>query len=300
MDHKKSLSTHIMKVPTRIAKRVDPEKAYIKYHMKKNGTFEAFQCTEFGEVVDKTPSEYESKILQTQKNIKSRVMETNLLIEKKFGELSKRLSEIEKKQVSVAPAESISTSSYSYEEEEEEDEIELIDIKPKDEDDYKYVLRFIGQDQEQYKEISELLEEENPELDQEEYIELSGLKIVKGLGGYPSVLLDFECDWETDFKGRSDILLQTYFSPRLYTYIKDEDGIEQRVSYEEIEPFLEEALFQFISPIVGKTYNLDCSEVWFDPYDPYTADKTVEDMLSKKVYKEYLDGETDNRMSRAR
>ena len=276
---------NFISVPKKIADKLDLEKTYVKFTMYDDNTFKMMQCDVDGRETISEPNQLQEEIMQRLLDLKNHQLEMNHLIEKKFNELYK---------ISKIINNNINSQSDTSTQDIKEEKSELINIKLKDESDYRYIFRYYEQDQEEYDQIREMMGDE-PKLDYEEYNEFKGIKFIKGIGGYPSILMDEPCDWECLYKGNNVVLQADYFLPHLYTYIKDENGNEQRVSYDEIKPFEKEALYEFIATS-GEKYLLDYEEMWFDPYKYNAIFLTVEEFLSKELHQEFLDGKIDKYM----
>ena len=279
-------------IPKLIVESLDLENTYVKFVLYKNELLDIRLTDEFGnEKVNqvKPHDELKEKITQNQNELYSLQLETKDSINRKLDKVIEHILTIKNNSNDLP-----SLLETSINENEPEEEIELIDIKPKDMLDFKYIFRYIEQDQEHYERIREALGD-NPELDTKEPTQYCGLNMIRWYGGNPAVKLDAPCDWESTFKGGQIVPTMTYFEPRLYTYIKDEYGAEKRVPYDDIEPYESQALYEFIT-ISGKKYQLDSNEIWFDPYDFESRFLTIEEILSKEFYQEFLDKKIDNHM----
>jgi len=248
-----------------------------------------------------TRNDIKNKLDKNQMDIKNSLFESNRIIEEKLTEFNQTLSKIKTTQPQVPPA--IFSPSNDFEPQkdnllakDENKEIELINIKEKDPSDYKYIFRYTEQDLTYEPQlVGILVGDEKVDLDRDEVVSRYGFNLT-ALYGEAAIKLDSKCDWECDYKGKDRVPIHTYFNPRLETFILNEDGEEERVPYEKVEPFEYKALYEFVS-ITGTKYRLDNDEMWFDTYHFDADGRTIEELLSKRLYKEYLKGKYTKRLT---
>ena len=314
----------VIAVPSKIAKELDLEDIYVKFILKKDRTLILEQCNSSGEAIITEPNEFEKKVLQiqsdmknellesqrdikkevleSQRDIKNNLLETNRIIDEKLLELNQTLSKtnvIEEPQMEKELKTPKIPEHLKKEEKKGKKEIELISIKDKDPADYKYIFRYTEQDLTYEPQLVEiLLGKEKLELARDETISRYGFNLTV-LYGKPAIKLDSNCDWECDYKGKDRVPIHSYFNPHLETFIKNNEGVELRVPYKDVEAYEYKALYEFIT-ITGKKYQLDNKEMWLDSYHFDADGRSIEELLSKKLYKEFLKGKYTKRLTYTR
>lgn len=302
MNNKKELLSSIVKItnpnrpviniPSKFAKKIDTNNTHVKFSLSSENEIELELCEEDGKPIKQKQTIDPETILQKLVDINSTNLNIQSQINNEFNEIKKSLNNLK-----ITPHKNLKNIQESNNESSEDIKNspkrykgkDLIPISDKTGINYKYIYRYQFLDYDLIDKVDEMINNDISS-DRRKPKRYCGVNyIVSNDIGIREIILDSPYDGECSYKGQTRLTEAQYFNVRLLTFIKDENGIEQRVPYEEIKPFEKEAVFEFIS-YEGDKFQLNYEEVWFDKYDLSLSCVGIEELLSVELYEEYKAG----------
>ena len=275
-------------IPKAFSKYVDFENDRYIMEIDANNKLHIILSNKEGEKLSEEAGEFLKEVRKTQNEIISRQIDILEEIRENSKVHKDEIISEFKKELSNFKSEDF-TNNQLHNDEVEKPEVELIPMKFKDKSMYRYLVRYEEQDLDAFHLIEERFEELGPQMF-DDGITIKGYNIINGDTG-ATVKLNRPITWEDEFdKGKCETSIYPYFSHHKRYFRLEEDGTETQITLDEIYPYENEALYEFVN-LDGTTYELSRDEIWFNPFYAKMVLESNEEILSKKMYEKFLNGE---------